>query len=76
MTESVTPALEPHEPTQHTSHEPVDITGKHFDGDKGEWVADDPAPEATSDGETSDAPGDRLAETRAEDHNENGTEGR
>ena len=66
-----------HEPTQHTSHEPVDITGKHFDGAKGEWVADDPAPkESDSDGESVEAPGDRLAETRAEHHNENGTEGR
>jgi hypothetical protein len=66
-----------HEPAQRTSHEPVDITDKHFDGSKGEWVNDDPAPVTTeSNDESPEAPGDRLAETRAEDHNENGTEGR
>lgn len=61
------------------SNEPVDITGKHFDPEKGEWVEDPQSAEPNdkaSDSESSEAPGDRLAETRAEDHNENGTEGR
>lgn len=65
---------------QHKSTEPVDITGKHFDAEKGEWV-EDPATDTSatdekSSEESAEAPGDRLAEQRAEDHNENGTEGR
>ncbi len=64
---------------QHASNEPVDITGKHFDSEKGEWV-DDPKTDAANDKADADttekAPGDLLAEERAADHNENGTEGR
>lgn len=66
-------------------NEPVDITDKHFDAhasEGGAWVADEKPlqnPGYDKDDEKSEtekAPGDRLAETRAEDHNENATEGR
>ena len=66
-------------------NQPVDITDKHFDphaSEGGAWVADEQPlqnPGYDKDDEKSEtekAPGDRLAETRAEDHNENATEGR
>ncbi len=63
---------------QNQSTEPVDITNKHFDPEKGEWVPDE-NPLAEPDAsmvEEPVAPGDKLAEERAEHHNENATEGR
>lgn len=66
-------------------NEPVDITDKHFDAhaaEGGAWVADENPlqnpgyDEADGDTESAKAPGDALAEERAEDHNENATEGR
>lgn len=64
---------------QRGGNEPVDITGKHFDSEKGEWVEDPKTTETdkeSADADAVEAPGDRLAEERASNHNENGTEGR